>query len=551
MSHGARESFRFRGRQYPVRPGERLLRSLSRGRLPTLVRSIRYHRPRAPYCGTGICSQCLVRVNGVPNVRACTVEPRAGDVIETENAWPSPENDLWGILDHLFPRGVDTLHGFRRPRWLRPLYYRFIRRLAGFGRPPSPSRTMPTEPPSTVECELLVVGSGPAGRAAAGRARSRGTDVLLVDRGDLLAPPAGVRTLAHTFVAFLPPPAPGGPRLFRAVATQPEGRGLLLQARSIVVATGAYDGGLLFPGNDRPGVMTAEGALAVSAGLEAPPFSRALLVGGGERAAEILDRLGSSIAAALSPGSFAPETTRRASDLGVPLYPKSLLREARGARHVREVVLDGRGGGPSTRLGVDAIILAHRRLPHTQLLFQSGAPMEWWGSVGAYLPVLDAELGTGVPGLFAAGEAAGFPPGIPAEASGVAAGERAVGNPVRLADLPPRPSREGPPELAGYYEELLRAPRRRGKWVICACEDILVDELRSAHEAGYRGMEEVKRQTGVGTGLCQGRFCLPDTLLLLAAWERRPPPEVGYVTQRPPVAPVPLRALAGLPEEAP
>jgi sarcosine oxidase, subunit beta len=78
----------------------------------------------------------------------------------------------------------------------------------------------------------------------------------------------------------------------------------------------------------------------------------------------------------------------------------------------------------------------------------------------------------------------------------------------------------------------------------------LFQEIRDAENRGYRGLEVVKRYTGLGTGLCQGRYCLPDAVLLLSILEGRPPPEVGYIRQRPPVTPTPLSAFAELPETA-
>ncbi|HUJ78323.1 MAG TPA: hypothetical protein VLX64_04870, partial [Thermoplasmata archaeon] len=80
---------------------------------------------------------------------------------------------------------------------------------------------------------------------------------------------------------------------------------------------------------------------------------------------------------------------------------------------------------------------------------------------------------------------------------------------------------------------------------------ILLGSLPEAHAGGYEGIQVVKRFTDVGTGLCQGRYCLPDALLLLSLLENRPPSELGYITQRPPVLPASLGALAGLPSALP
>ncbi|HUI38799.1 MAG TPA: (2Fe-2S)-binding protein, partial [Thermoplasmata archaeon] len=85
---------RYGRRKVDVLPGETLARALARRGVGILQRSIRYHRPRAPFCGIGHCANCLVRVNGVPNVRACRHLPKDGDVVESENAWPSPNADL-------------------------------------------------------------------------------------------------------------------------------------------------------------------------------------------------------------------------------------------------------------------------------------------------------------------------------------------------------------------------------------------------------------------------------------------------------------------------
>jgi hypothetical protein len=70
--------------------------------------------------------------------------------------------------------------------------------------------------------------------------------------------------------------------------------------------------------------------------------------------------------------------------------------------------------------------------------------------------------------------------------------------------------------------------------------------VEAAARHGYRGIEVIKRYTGLGTGLCQGRYCLPDALLVLSILEERPPSQVGYITQRPPVLPTSLGALASL-----
>jgi hypothetical protein len=190
------------------------------------------------------------------------------------------------------------------------------------------------------------------------------------------------------------------------------------------------------------------------------------------------------------------------------------------------------------------VVLAHRRLPNAQLAFQAGAERRWSDGPAAYYPATDRAGRTNVPGLVVVGSAAG-----PAGAAGVRV-EAAVSAVLERTAAAPEPpaGTTAPGDLLPYYRELLREPRH-GKWVLCPCEDVLLEELENAVARGYRGMELGMRYTGVGTGLCQGRYCLPEAILLLAILEERPPPEVGFVTQRPPLEPTPLGTLATLREQ--
>jgi sarcosine oxidase, subunit alpha len=530
-------------------PGTPLARALTHGRPPLLQRSIRYHRARAPFCGVGYCTGCLVRVNGTPNVRACTYEPQSGDRIATENAWPSPRFDLLGLIDGIFPRGIDTLHGFRRPRFLVPWYHRVVRQLAGYGKLPSPPPSAPSPPGELVDRSVVVIGAGRAGRAVAEKLIARGVRPLLIDRGTVVPPVGELEVRPRTTAAFLPPPDASGPRRFRVVAAQAGGTTILLRAETVVVATGSYDASLLFPGNDRPGVLTGDGAEALAGPDGRPPFGHAVVVGGGARAAEMLQRFGDRVDAVVAPGAIEAAVAARAATLEIPLYPRTLLLRANGRRRVRSVSLAARGRGAAFTIPTDAIVLAHRRLPNNQLLFQAGATMEWHSSPGGYFPRQYPDGRTTVPSLFACGEVAGA--GDPlAHASLVADGVLALsppGSPPPGARDPEKTSNE----LDGYYREFLGRPRGRGKCLACPCEDVLLEEVEEAARRGFRGIEVVKRYTSLGTGLCQGRYCLPDALLLLAILEGRTPPEVGYIRQRPPVVPVTLGALASLPEEPP
>ncbi len=539
MGSAPRARLHFDGRSVEAVEGEPLLRALGRRGWPALVRSVRYHRPRGPFCGVGDCTGCLVRYQGVPNRRACREPVRDGAVGGSENSWPSARFDLFGVIDRLLPNGFDTVHGLRRPAAFRGLYQWAVRRLAGYGRPPDPPRQAPP-PARTVATDVAIVGAGRSGRAAAGALASVGLRALVLERRSAseIGEIAGAQLLAGATVTVLAAPAPGARAPFTLLGFGAEGGGLLVRADAVVVATGGYDAGLLFEGSDRPGVVTADLTLS---DLELP-LGPSVVVGDGVRARAVIDRHGRSVEAIVAFGEIGPDLVRAAADEGIGLYPRSRVLRAVGHGHLRAIELARRDGGGRFRLPCRSLILAHRRLPSAQLLFQAGAARHWREAPGAYFPTIDAAGRTSVPGLYAVGAAAAPPDAGAPEPTALAA---AIGAPAPGAPTAPERPGEGTADLTTYYRELLAEPRR-GKWILCPCEDVLLEEVEAAAARGYRGLEVIKRYTGVGTGLCQGRYCLPEAIEVLAVLERRAPPEVGFITQRPPMVPTPLGALAGL-----
>ncbi len=510
---------------------------------------MRYHRPRAPFCGVGFCTNCLVRTPDTLNARACLQGFAPAGATPTSNGWPSTRFDVGAALDILFPRGIDTLHGFRRPAWAVPLYQRIVRRLSGYGRPPNSLPSIePLPPPILKETDVVVIGGGVSGRATGDELHARGIDsVCVIDRAAPATTGPSSPDLPRTTALFLPSPEPESERPFVVLASREDGRAVVVRSRRVVVASGGYDASLLFAGNDRPGVMTADGAFAFAA-ARFRSFRHAILFGHEQRAVSVLERFDDQIAAVVASGEIGPDLARAAADRGVPLYPRSLLVRANGRRWVRSVTIRARGRGETATLSGDAVVLAHRRIPHPQLFFQAGARMRWSSATAAYYPVTDAAGATSVAGLYAVGEAQG-----PGEREAAAETGRKAAKAIASAEpsgseveLPPTDLAAHP--LEGYYRELLQERGGLTKWVACPCEDVLLSEVEAANKRGYRGIEVIKRYTGLGTGLCQGRYCLPDALLVLSILEGRPPAEVGFITQRPPVVPATLRTLASAAE---
>jgi len=227
--------------------GDALGTALYRAGVRTFSRSLKHHRRRGLSCGTGDCPNCLLTVDGVPGVRACVTPARDGMRVRRRGGWPSVERDALSVMDRLHaltPVGF-LYKTFVHPRWAWPLAERAIRRAVGLGRLPTDGVARAGS--RHLHTDVLVIGGGPSGRAAAGAAAHEGRRVVLCDEGEIVDPPPGVEILPrHAAVGIYEGPL---------VPLASEDGLVQAHPRRIVVATGATEVLPVFPGNDLPGVM--------------------------------------------------------------------------------------------------------------------------------------------------------------------------------------------------------------------------------------------------------------------------------------------------------
>lgn len=257
-------------------------------------RSAKYRRPRGAYCLRGDCGTCLVRIDGLPNRRACLTVVREGMHVEPQNRLTTGP-DPTALIDTMMRGDMDHHHFMVRPRVVNQIMQGVARNLAGLGtlpdRLPDGAATHEIQRP-----DVLVIGAGPAGTAAYEVLAAAGREVLWVDRRDRagLQAQRGAGKL-HDLVdytgVFGAYPAE---RLWAAVTDVP-GRPPVLRSihpRHVVVATGSRDPTIPLPNNDRPGVVSARGLLEQlrqgGARLDVP----AIVVGTGEHAAGLARALG-------------------------------------------------------------------------------------------------------------------------------------------------------------------------------------------------------------------------------------------------------------------
>ena len=334
-------------------------------------RSFKYHRPRGLFCCSGHCPNCMMTVDGVPNVRTCVEPIREGAVTKAQNVLGGLDFDLMSITDRV--GGPFTPVGFYyrtfiRPRALWPAYEKFLRNAAGLGKldpHAGHSRRYDTEHRTA---RVLVIGGGKAGQRAARAAAAEGPGVALVEEDaarsglaldgvEVLAPARALGIWEGGLV-----PIDAGTTLYR------------FRAGKIVVATGATEQPLLFAGNDLVGVMLPDGIRRLIRDFSIRPGARAVVLGADDDA---LATVGDLEAAGVE--------IARVVDLR-QTTPRELGAEGRKGR-VRRLHLDG------DMVDCDLIVASGGRQPAYSLLAQAGAKVEYEPDLGVFVPT---ELPPGV-----------------------------------------------------------------------------------------------------------------------------------------------------------
>ena len=559
--------------------------ALSAAGVSVFSRGFKYHRPRGLLCTSGRCPNCLVTVDDVPNVRACTEQIRPGMKVSHQNAWPSLQRDFLSILDYfhwLMPVGFyyKALH---RPKWLWRFSQKIIRRVAGLGKIDIDAVPETHYHHQNLHADVAVIGGGPAGMSAALAASEQGAHVVLVDdqpylggslrydqrqysgisgfedgTGAEIGQQLSQRVSASGNIEVLSGANAFGLYQDRLLAILQGDRLIKLRAGQVVVATGAYEVPLVFEQNDLPGVMLTTGAqrmislygvrpgtIAVVATSDDQGYYVALdLLDAGVRVIAVVDlrsthTLGSDIVGSLWASN-------------VELLTGHAIVGAEGKSRVNAAVVsplaNGRPEGAQRRLACDLLCMSGGFRPADPLLHQSGCQFRYDEALKESVPDQLAA------GIHVAGDVTGYR-GLPVSLlQGALAGNQAAGA-LRGRGDDTRTSEEtlqrdltlAEEEARKAVQEIPRLTPMGGEksQFVCFCEDVTAKDIVDGINEGFEDIQTLKRYSTVTMGPCQGKMCLKALVSITSQHTGASVQETGVTTARPPHQPVPLAALAG------
>lgn len=586
-------TFSFNGQTYQGYAGDTLAAALLANGVDVVGRSFKYSRPRGIVAAGAEEPNAVLQIGSteaaqIPNVRATQQALYANLTATSTNGWPSVNTDLMGILGKvgggMMPPGF-YYKTFMYPQNLWLTYEKYIRKAAGLGR--SPKENDPDiYDYMNQHCDVLVVGAGPAGLAAALAAGRSGARVILADEqeefgGSLLSTremlddkPAAdwaARAIAELQkmpeVTLLPRATVNGyhdhnfltihQRLTDhlgevAPMGQPRQRMHRVRAGRVVLATGAHERPLVYANNDVPGNMLADAVSTYVRRYGVAPGQKLVLSTNNDYAYRVvLDWLDAgrqvvAVADARSNprGSWVEEARRR----GVRVLTGSAVVEARGSKRVtgaRICAIDlakHKVTSPGETVDCDLIVSSGGYSPVVHLASHLGGRPTWREDILAFVPgegFQKRHCAGAVNGVFGLGDALadGF------EAGAKAAAE--VGFKAVTGSLPKAEKRIEEASVALFQVPHDKGTSRAPKQFVDQQNDVTAAGIELATREGFESVEHVKRYTALGFGTDQGKLGNINGLAIAAKSMGISIAEMGTTMFRPNYTPVTFGAIAG------
>jgi sarcosine oxidase, subunit alpha len=520
-------TFSFEGRTITARPGQSIAAALYAAGQRIFTRSFKYHRPRGLFCASGDCPNCLMQVDGRPNVRTCVTLAKQGQIVRHQNAWPSLGFDILRLFDYLswfLPVGF-YYKRFHKPRWIWPWFERVVRHIAGLGKIDVATTPAVHTEVEHISTDVCVLGGGRAGLTAATQAAQDGARVLILEqqprlggRGlfDFLDPDPIVeqlvaRTRRHDRIRVLTDTQAFGLYEGNLLGAAQGDRLLKIRAQRYMLCTGARQRPIVFRNNDLPGVFLSDAVLRL-ARLHGVKVGRRAVIAtdqdyGVRRLPAQLRQLGMEIVSVVD---LRQGLHSAGSDTPAPVLSSHVVLKALGSKHVKGVRVARASAvgeidmGSVQTLTCDLLCIASGRVPANELALQAGMRFQY--NAGVWQTSRSVEA---------------------LECAGGAAGTIAT-------------------DAAHSSIETTSAPSAlaKGKRFVCLCEDVTDKDIANAIAEGFDNVETLKRYSTVSMGPCQGKMCGLNAFEICARLTAGPNDAISVTTSRPPLVPVDLCVLA-------
>ncbi len=567
--------FTFDGRSYEGRAGDTVASALLANGVHLMGRSFKYHRPRGPVGAGSEDPNALVTVRRgkgrmTPNLRATTLEIYDGMDVQSQNRWPGLGFDI-GAFNNTFSAFFPA--GFYNKTFMWPkgfwdkVYEPFIRNMAGLG--PAPTEQDPDVYGSIyAHCDVLIVGAGPAGLAAAISAAKKDQSVWVVDEnaelGGSLINTSGttidgkaagdwlektlrdlgkadnVRLMSRTtaigyyhdnFIALAERLTDHVPALQIGQAREKLYR---VRAGKVILAQGAIERPLVFNGNDRPGVMLASAAqtflnrYGIAIGKEVVGFTAH---DSAYQAVFDLADCNVRIAAIIDPRELvSPELIKNAQSRGIDVFTGSVISKTGGTNRVSSAEVYTPASGEKRQIRCDAVVMSAGWTPSLHLWSHSKGSIRWHAETGVYLPDQPNENCVSI----------GACNGDFGIKTALDAGSKAGGGrKTYTVDETPFGSGEIIDALPNYI-----APEKTKAFVDFQ-NDVTDKDIKLAVREGFKSIEHVKRYTTNGMATDQGKTSNLNALEIAAKALGKDAPQVGLTTFRPPYTPTTFGTFCG------
>ncbi|MCA1414255.1 sarcosine oxidase subunit alpha family protein [Bradyrhizobium sp. NBAIM20] len=570
--------FHFDGKCYQGFQGDTLASALLASGVRIVGRSFKYHRPRGIMTAGAEEPNALVELRSgarrEPNTRATTIELFDGLEARSQNRWPSLRYDIGAVNSLLSPLFVAGFYykTFMWPAsfWER-VYEPLIRRAAGLGKAslqPDPDEYEKAH----AFCDVLVIGGGPGGLAAALAAGRAGARVIIAD--DDFIPGGRLNNDVHTidglsgaewakYTAKELDALPNVTMMLRTTifgaydgrtfgalervsdhlpvppAHQPRQRLWKIVAQRSILGAGAIERPIVFGGNDRPGIMLASAVRTYLNRYGVAPGKAATLFTScddGWRTALDLARAGVKVQAIIDARSeISPSLVASGQTIGARLLKGAHVVDTRGAHGLSQIRVRT-NKGDDIAMESDLLAVSGGWNPNLALSTHLGGRPRWSEERSAFLP------GDLPPDLVVIGAASGALTLAEALKQGAAAGAASADAAGFNAGVPPEFVVDDE-SIAG--EPLWQVSASRSKAFVDYQNDVTQADIALAAREGFTSVEHLKRYTTLGMATDQGKMAAVIGHAMMAALTDRPMQQVGTTIARPPVTPVAIGAFAG------